>query len=74
MYTFNSTTTTTVTDDAKNIKVKLLGNVQGDFQLDEKTMCIQVFQSAYKQYHWQRHSIIDSNIIETFIGANSIGN
>ena len=49
--TFNTTTTVTVTNDAKGIKLKLLGNVQEEFQLNKKTVCMDVFKRAYKQYH-----------------------
>ena len=43
MYTFNTTGVVNATNDAKGIKMKLLGNVQ-EFQLKEKTVCMQVFK------------------------------
>ena len=71
-YAIHATTTVTVTLDANGIKVKNLGNIEEKFQLNEKTICTQVFERAYKLYHWQRRSIIARNIIETFKRANSI--
>jgi len=73
MYTFNTIPTVNATNDTKGIKMKLLLNVF-EFQLKEKTVCMQVFKRVYKQYHRQRHSIIARNIIETFNGANLIQN
>ena len=37
-----------------------------------KTVYMQVFKRAYKQYRRQHHSKIARNIIETFKGGNSI--
>jgi hypothetical protein len=71
-HTINTLTTVTVTNDANGIKVKLLGNVKGDFQLNKRTMCMQVFKRAYKQYRRYCRSTIARNIIETFKGTNSI--
>ena len=45
-----------------------------DFQLNGKTMCMQIFKGAYKQFHRQSSIIIDSNIVETFKVAHLIGN
>ena len=36
VYSNNTTTTVTVTYDTKGIKVKLLGNVKGEFQFKKK--------------------------------------
>ena len=45
MHTFNATTTVNLTNDAKVIKMEPLENVQ-EFQLKEKTVCMQVFGRA----------------------------
>ena len=74
MYTFNTITTVTVTNDAKVIKVKVLGKVSEELQLDEKTVCRHVFKRVYREYHRLQHSIIARNTIENFEGANSIQN
>jgi hypothetical protein len=42
VYTIDTTTTVTVTHDAMGIMVNFLGNVYGELQLNEKTICMQV--------------------------------
>jgi hypothetical protein len=52
--------TLALTNDTKGIKVKLLGNVKGEFQLNDKTIYMEIFKRVCKQYHTQRSAIIDS--------------
>ena len=51
MDTINTTTMIAATKDNMGIKVKILRNVLEDFKLNEKTISIQVFKGACKQYH-----------------------
>ena len=74
VYTINTNIPVTTHHDAKSIEAKLLGNVWGEFQLNEGTIYMQAFKRAYKQYHGQCRSVIARNIIETIKGANSTQN
>jgi len=48
VYTIKTTTTVTVTNNAEGIKVKLLKNCKGWFQLNEKYYMHGGFQGVYK--------------------------
>ena len=54
MYTINTTTTVTVTNDAEGIKVKFLGNTfeGGGGVIKQKNICKQVFERTYDQWRY----------------------
>ena len=59
VYTFDTTSTVTVTNDTKGIKLKRLGGVS----IKRKNNTHASIKRAYKQYHRQRCSIIASKTI-----------
>ena len=44
MYSLNAASTVTVTNDTNGIKLKLLGKLLEEFQLNEKPICMQVLK------------------------------
>ena len=74
MYTFNTTTTVTVTNGAKGTGAKLLGRSLGVSIKQKHFMLAGFLKRPYKQYHRQHLCIIARNIIENFKGANLIQN
>ena len=60
VYTFDTTSTVTVTNDTKGIKLKRLGGIS----IERKNFTHASIKRVYKQYHRQRCSIMASNIID----------
>ena len=60
MYTFDTTSMVTATNDNKEFKLKRLGGVS----IKRKNYTHASIKRVYKQYHRQRCSIIASNIID----------
>ena len=59
-YTFDTTSTVTVTNDVKGIELERLGGVS----TKRKNYTHASIKRAYKRYHRQRCSIMASNIIK----------